>query len=629
MNIKNNNNILTIFILSFFIFITKWIYSYYFFGNEDLVFKVIFDTQDRQYLPLIKNLSELNLSQGFSDIYNNLNISPHPIYSVIFHSLLLKIFGYFGIIIYELVFLFIFFLFLFLICKKLYFSNRYAILFGMFFFIIPLLSETSLISKIPYLKHTFEPFFYLRYPRPIVTHLFLIIFFYLCLNLDKKFILNTPAATLYILPVILSCMLGSFFFIFLCSALYLFTTLILQLTNANNIIIYKNITKIFLLSIFFILISSPIIFQFFYGEKDLIERMGTFDLNYIRKKVLIYEFIKSYFSINFIIFFIYINSFLYLLKKIEKKNTFVNFKFFYHFLLCSILSPLLFFTLSPKAVSVTLFSDLTIFIMFFITFLSILFLIKWLVALFKKKLFFLDSYFHFFLAGLVIFYISIYPSQFIHQKKTIKDNDLRKEIIKITHIINKNTGSGKNKLKIFTNQLLISNWWILEDYKFLSMPDISNIPLKNEMIEDQVINVFKSLGLNNNDFINFFNINLIQTWRVNNRNQGVFLSNRKYQANSLVTFSNINDYDKKFQKLILESQPKLAQQIIMPNDEVLRLKKKFLNYKENKQNMPDFILIVKSEILYSYFVVEFKNHNYCKLYSSNKHVLFLKKTQCD
>ena len=255
---------------------------------------------------------------------------------------------------------------------------------------------------------------------------------------------------------------------------------------------------------------------------------------------------------------------------------------------------------------------------------SFLFYLKWLLS-FIQKINFVDSYSKFILTGLVILYMTVYPSGFIQQKKTIKDGDMRKEIIKITKIINKNIENNQKNLKIFTNQLLISNWWILEDYKFLSMPDISNNPLKNEMIEDQIINVFKSLGLSADDFINFFNTNLIQTWRVNNRNQGVFLSNRKYQANSLVTFSNINNYDKKFQKLIIKSKPKLAQQVIMPNDEILRLKNKFLDYKKNKHRLPDFILIVKSEILYDYFNTKFKDSNYCKLYSSQKHILFIKK----
>ena len=618
------NNIITILILSFLIFITKWVYSYYLFGNEDLVFKIIFDTQDRQYLPLIKNLSQLNLSQGFSDVYDNLNINPHPIYSLIFHSLLLKFFGYFGIIIYELIFIFTFFLFLFLICKKLNFSNQYANIFALMFFVIPLLAETSLISKIPYLKHTFEPFFYLRYPRPIVTHLFFIIFIYQCFIIDKKYIIDTPQPILYSLIAILSLILGSFFFIFLCAALYLFFFLILQLTNKENKINYKNIIKIFFLSLFFLTVSSPIIYQVFYGETDLIERMGMFDLNDVRRKILIYDFAKSYLNIKFLIFFIYIIIFHYFLKKYEKKVIFNNFKLFYYLLLCSIFSPLIFFSVSPKAVSVTFFSDITIFIIFLTMSISFLFYLKWLLS-FIQKINFVDSYSKFILTGLVILYMTVYPSGFIQQKKTIKDGDMRKEIIKITKIINKNIENNQKNLKIFTNQLLISNWWILEDYKFLSMPDISNNPLKNEMIEDQIINVFKSLGLSADDFINFFNTNLIQTWRVNNRNQGVFLSNRKYQANSLVTFSNINNYDKKFQKLIIKSKPKLAQQVIMPNDEILRLKNKFLDYKKNKHRLPDFILIVKSEILYDYFNTKFKDPNYCKLYSSQKHILFIKK----
>ena len=54
MKLDEKKSILIILLSSFIFFIIKWYYSYSIFGNEEFIFKVLFDTQDKQYLPLIK-----------------------------------------------------------------------------------------------------------------------------------------------------------------------------------------------------------------------------------------------------------------------------------------------------------------------------------------------------------------------------------------------------------------------------------------------------------------------------------------------------------------------------------------------------------------------------------------------
>ena len=160
------------------------------------------------------------------------------------------------------------------------------------------------------------------------------------------------------------------------------------------------------------------------------------------------------------------------------------------------------------------------------------------------------------------------------------------------------------------------------------------IKLTDEMIEEQLISTFKSLGINEDQFIKFFNENLDQSWRINNRNQGLFLSARKYQANSLVRFSDIEEYNPKYQNRILNSNPKLSQQTIMPNNEILRLKNKFIKFKTNNLNLPDFILIGENQnfnnyeySLYKHFL-NFDNDKYCNIYSSKTYILFYKNEIC-
>ena len=123
MKLDEKKSILIILLSSFIFFIIKWYYSYSIFGNEEFIFKVLFDTQDKQYLPLIKSLSNLNFSPGYSDFYENLKLLSFPMYGLIFHAILLKIFGYFGIIFYEIIFIFLLIYIVFLICRELLFTN--------------------------------------------------------------------------------------------------------------------------------------------------------------------------------------------------------------------------------------------------------------------------------------------------------------------------------------------------------------------------------------------------------------------------------------------------------------------------------------------------------------------------
>ena len=628
MKSEEKKSILIILLFSFIFFTTKWYYSYSIFGNEEFIFKILFDTQDNQYLPLIKSLSDLNFSPGYSDIYDNLKLLSFPMYGLVFHSILLKIFGYFGIIFYEMIFIFLLIYIVFLICKALSFNTKQSITFSILFFTIPLLIETPLISKIFYLKHTFESFFFLRYPRPIVTHLLLLAFMYIILNLNKKFILDSQNKILIFSIFILSFLLNSFYYSFVISSLYIFFIFIYQFWRNKKFISFQNKKKIIFLLLLFSIISTPFIIQLIYGEKDYLIRIGMIDLSFHEKKVFIFDFLKSYFSLKFIIIFLYLTIFLIYLKIREKKIIYNNFKLFYYFFLSSLVAPIIFLSLSPKIVLVTHFSDLIIFLAFFISFLTFLFYVKWFIIFFKKKFTFKNSYYYLISIFLISFYIFLYPSYFISQKKTLKDINDRKEIILLTNIIKKNTSTKHKNFKMFTNDKFIMNWWVLEDFKYLSMPDIFTVSLKNEMIEKQLINIFKSLGLNEDQFINFFNENLNQLWRINNRNQGLFLSGRKYQANSLIKFSNIDEYGAYHQKRILKSNPKLSQQTIMPNNEILRLKGDFTMFKVKNQNLPDFILITKENILYPYFF-KFDKKKYCKIYSSKKRILLFKKEKCD
>ena len=60
MVIKDNSNNILILLFSFLTVLLKWSVSFYFFDNENLLNKLIFDIEDYYYFPHIINFLEFN-----------------------------------------------------------------------------------------------------------------------------------------------------------------------------------------------------------------------------------------------------------------------------------------------------------------------------------------------------------------------------------------------------------------------------------------------------------------------------------------------------------------------------------------------------------------------------------------
>ena len=89
-------------------------------------------------------------------------------------------------------------------------------------------------------------------------------------------------------------------------------------------------------------------------------------------------------------------------------------------------------------------------------------------------------------------------------------------------------------------------WFILNDIQNLKVINGIFTTKKHEMIENDLINNFRYLRLNKDDFEKFI-MNKKKGWRYRNDNIMNFFWHR-YQVNQLTTFGNSNDFD----KLILE-----------------------------------------------------------------------------
>ena len=607
-----------LFFLSILLFLSKWIFSFTFF-DENLDVKIIFEsvTDGKYYYPLIKYLAELNFNNSYDPAITNLKIIPLPIAGIIFHSLFYKIFGITSFVIIEL---FCIFLFL-LIFKKIFsyfFSENNSIIFSLLIFILPSLIILLNLENLPFISLLENNFYTLRVPRPMISSLYFFTFIYLMVTMYmSEFYIKK---NFMYLGVILGLSLSSFYYFFFIEVIAFF--LLLCIKFKKNLIkeIYKKFNSYALLILFFCITVTPFLINLFLHEGDFTSRQCVFELDLNKKIILIKHYLINYLRPKFLILI----STLALLTFFSNKLRINNYKiiniFFIIFISC-ILAPILFISLSSKSCVLYHFNNLIIvwaIILLFIT--SIVFFQKFMklnINNITRNL-------------LIIFFISIYA--FISFEKInnfSKDkykNMHRKEFQKITSMITGSFDLSKTNLLTFDNDIMI--WSIMNDVQYLNLINGLFISKTDEMIENDLINAFKFLNLNSNDFMKFIQ-NKKTNWRYMNLNVSDFFF-YKYQANSLITFKNSDDFNTDVAFDIAQSSPILQQQSIIPNFELSRLKNKFLNHNFNFFNEPNIIILNKDKEIFSQIKIDQKK--YCNLFNGEKLILYVSRDQennCD
>jgi hypothetical protein len=193
------------------------------------------------------------------------------------------------------------------------------------------------------------------------------------------------------------------------------------------------------------------------------------------------------------------------------------------------------------------------------------------------------------------------------------------EFQKITKLIDDNMVISDSTVLTFNSDLMI--WSILSNVKYLSLINGLLVPKTDAMIENDLIKSFKFLNLNAYDFKYFFR-NKKEHWRYFNYNLGTFFT-YKYQANSLKTFNNSKNFDSEVAKYIFSSSPLYQQQSAIPNEEFVRLEKKFKKTKLENFDKPEIIILEKLKPISKNIVIN--KQNYSKLYDGNIYILYLKK----
>ena len=444
--------------------------------------------------------------------------------------------------------------------EKIFINTNYSFYFCALIFLLISLLEISLF----YENNRYINFFYnnlndnlgLRLPRPLFTGIIYFLFFFVLYSFQEK-IKKFDFRFLLLISFLLSVFLNSFFYYFInFSILLVFLTLKYQKQNILKILI-SNKLKILIALLSFVIFSLPFVLQIIYGEQDYSERIGVIQINFKQKLFLLnYYFsnlIRLESSILIILSFVlhfYLNKKFYNIREqIDKINI------FFYFIIVSIISPAIFFLISPKLVSIYHFLNILSFSIIFYLILSFSFIFFQKIALvenFKKKNLF----------KYILIFILFFNNLFIAQKIIHSDQAKLTELNKIQNFLKQNKFVNSNK-KLFSDDLIIMNLWLLNGNKQLIISDGFTNSLKNKDIVFNLVNNLKNFGISSSELENILSVG--QSEFRNDFLMRLFIY--KYQANSLFTYSEISNYTEDFKDKILKTSPFRSQSQIMPEDE--------------------------------------------------------------
>jgi len=559
----------------------KWIISLYVFGfNINPI--TLFNLQDIQYFPIIYSISDFNISPTYIENFKSDNVIGFPLIVLLIHSFFYKIFNVYGLIILEFIFQIIFVFILYRFLEKIFNDKNKS------FYCLILISilspslgliyyfgENSFYSNLFFIL---ENNFGTRFPRPLITGPVIFMFFILAFDFKKE-ILEIPKFTyLFYLSAILGFLFNSFFYYFIN---FLLILLIIFFININKIRIFekKFLLKFLFFTVFVIIFSLPFIFQLIFTEQDYSLRMGslTIDLN---EKIFVFNyFFHKLFSNTLSVFLLIISIFFFAIDLIIKNKN-VNKNLIFLFILSSIFSFIIFLFFSPKIVSIYHFLDILKFSLIFYISLQVYDYFYQLVI--KLKINKNNLYFYLLIA------IFIVTSFSFNYYSNIQSKKFKEDLISIDKYFAENKLTD-TQYKIFTNDLYIMNLWLQKNNSNLILSNGFTNSLKNSEIEFYFINTFKILGFNERDFSEFLNLDKSSIRKPFFLNLFVYL----YQANSLYTFSEIDNYSENFRNLIINESPFRAQNQILPEDEKKRFINLFKNHLINYSLTPDYIIINK------------------------------------
>ena len=593
MTKQRNYIYLLIFTLLFFS--SKWITTFFFEFNENFLTKIIFDTSDIQYYPVVLSISKLNFFPSFLQDLSSEKILQFPLTSIIIHSFFYKLFGIYSFIILEFLFKFFLIYVLFKILTKLEIDHNLALVAIFIVFLVTatlnIFDEFYNIKFISLLGNLFKENFGFRFPRPLVTAPFLFLTLFLLIDFRKKISEKINYKYFFSLSILLAFLLNSFFNFFLIIITEIVIIYILLFRKNFFLSIKRNLDKIILLSLLILIATLPLLFQLYYGEKDYGIRLGLVEPNITQRVILAKHFIFGLIqpAVLLLLFFC-------LLLKIYsgKKNTL---DIFFYFFISSILITLIFILFSPKIISLYHFINIIIFS-------GVLYILLCLLNFVNNQIKF-DNKFCFIIATISI--ISFFLNQII-----ILNKQERNQFDQVVDFM-RNNNYNHTSLKLYTNSIKMQNLWLLLGNEYLVSSDAFTNSLTNKEIEDLMINALKG-------DLNFSEVDFKKILNLKNGVRNDFfmrLFSYKYQANSFYTYDKLKYYKADSRKIIKKTSPFRIQMQIISEKEKKRLMAKFKIH-QYKKNLGADILILDNTSYYlinknKKFKLKFENKNY-KIY---------------
>ena len=600
-------------LVGFFFVSFKWILAIYEF-DETLLASVLTNTEDIQYYPLIINLSELNFNPTFLEDYNDTKIATFPLASLALHSIFYKLFNIYSFIILEYIFHLLLIFILFHIIKKIFNSSNIAAFFCISIYILILsLKAINGFIEVEIFNRLYDVVsqnFGTRTPRPLVTGVFYFSFLYYMMFFEEK--IDNKLNYNYVLKIaiLLGLLANSFIFLFIHSFIFLFIFLIKSLGSKLIEWLKFNYKKLFYFIFLLLIFLLPIVIQTLYGEIDQRTRVGLISIGIDEKLFLIKYYFINLLRLEILILFaltLYLNWYL------NKKN-FLNIhtnkiNTFFLLSISSVLSPPIFFIISPKIISVFHFLNIMLFSFIFYIFLSSIAILYSLLKKFKFEKNYSKNIFY---VVLSIIFLSIFVPMELNSFLTNKNH--RAEITELHRFFNKNNLRNTNS-KLFTNDLLVMNLWLLNKNTQLIISDAFSNSLSDSKIEFNLLNSLKDFNIGEKQLKE-----LISFKKSQERNKlFMMLFNYKYQANSLYTFSALKNYNKIDQDLIIKTSPFRVQMQIIPETEKERILNLYKNLKINRDLLANYVVINNSNSSENFNI---KNDKYKEIFKTKNFLVY-------
>ena len=608
-----NKPLIFVLLLNFFFLSLKWMMFFYE-SDVTLLTSILINTKDIQYYPLIISLSEFNFNPTFLEYYNNSKIINLPLASLVVHSIFYKLFNIYSFIILEYILHSLLIFILFNIFKKIFNSSSIAALFCILIYILILsLKEISnfVEPQIFYkLYDLLSENFGTRTPRPLVTGVFYFSFLYYMMFFEEKIKNKLNYNYVLKIAIFLGLLANSFIFLFIHSFIFL---LIFLIKSSGTKLIewikfnYKKIFYFIFLLAFFLL---PIVFQNLYGENDYSSRAGLISIGLEKKLFLIKYYLVNLLRFEFLILFLLILVLNWYLNKKDFLNLNTDkINIFFLLTISSIFSPLIFFIFSPKIISIFHFLNIMLFSFIFYIILSLFYILYFLLKKFDTKNYHSNKIPYIILSIICVFiFVPLELNYFL------KNKNQRIEINELHKFFNKNNLKNTNS-KLFTNDLLTMNLWLLNDNTQLVISDAMTNSLSDSKIEFNLLNSFKDFDMEEKQLKELISFKKSQL-----RNKlFMMLFSYKYQANSLYTYSALENYNKTDQDLIIKTSPFRVQRQIIPETEKERIINLYKKLKINLDLLPNYVVL---NISNSFENFNIKNNRYKEIFKSKNFLIY-------